>query len=195
MDRFTDDTKFSDFSADTYEQKPAMDYSLESELRKTIQRQKKTIFSLAERNRVWKIICFALVVLLVIESVLLWVNSNDDTPSIPEVSQMQSEADVQSEQTDIQVPASRPVNEERIEEILSQMTLVDKIHQMLFVTPEVLTGFESVTAAGESTEASLAEHKVGGIIYNDTNLEDSEQLKAMLSERKPEVSVLTLLVQ
>ena len=90
MDKFTDDTRFSDFSADTYEQKPAMDYSLESELRKTIQRQKKTIFSLAERNRVWKIISFALAVLLVIESVLLWVNSNDDTSHIPDASQMQT---------------------------------------------------------------------------------------------------------
>lgn len=181
MDRFTDDTRFSDYSADTYEQKPAMDYSLQNELRKTIQRQKKTIFSLAERNRVWKIICFVLVVLLVIESVLLWVNSNEDTPHIPDASQVQTGQGEIAEQPSVEVPPSHPVNEERIEEILSQMTLVDKIHQMMFVTPEELTGFESVTAAGESTEASLAERKVGGIIYNDTNIEGAEQLTSMLT--------------
>ncbi len=180
MDRFTDDARFSGFSNDTYEQKPAMDYSLESELRKTIQRQKKTIFSLAERNRVWKIISLVLAILLVVQSIVLWANTNSDTPKIPDASQNQPQQSTQTEVSEVQVPTEFAVDEQKISQMLSQMTLIDKIHQMLFVTPEELTGYESVTAAGESTETALGEHKVGGIIYAPSNIENIDQAKEML---------------
>ncbi|MBQ7900946.1 MAG: glycoside hydrolase family 3 protein [Clostridia bacterium] len=172
MDRFSDNTY-------SYEEKPANTYSLENELRKTIQRQKKTIFSLAERNRVWKIICAVLAVLLVVESVLLWANSGDERTDVPKSSQVETQTTTSKEEI-AQTPSAYEVDEDEISQMLSQMTLVDKIHQMLFVTPEELTGYESVTAAGESTNSALDEHKVGGVIYSNTNIESSEQTEEML---------------
>ena len=164
MDKYTEETRFSDYSSyDTYEQKPAMDYSLENELRKTIQRQKRTIFRLAERNKLWKIISAVLAILLVIESVVLWANSDDDGAHIPEVSQVQTEDGDST--IDIQAVAPNAVDEGRIDEMLSQMTLIDKIHQMMFVSPEELTGVDAATVAGESTKSVLFDRKVGGIIY------------------------------
>ncbi len=149
-------------------------YILENELRKTIQRQKKTIFRLAERNRVWKIICAVLAALLVVESIALWGGSDENEPA-----QQTAQPQVQNQ---ISEPAaSYQADDARIDAIMSQMTLVDKINQMLMVTPEALTGFEAVTAAGESTELALANYKVGGILYNSSNFEDAVQTKQMLS--------------
>ncbi len=150
-------------------------YNLENELRKTIHRQKKTIFQLAERNRVWKIICAVLAILLVIESIALWGNQSENEPS-QQTAQLQS--NVQNNFTDATINSS--VDEARIDAIMAQMTLDDKIYQMLMVSREALTGYESVTAAGESTQMALAERKVGGILYNAGNFENAAQTKEML---------------
>ncbi len=161
----------SNFDTNEEKQNP---YILENELRKTIQRQKKTIFRLAERNRVWKIICAVLAVLLIIESIALWGGSNENEPA-------QQTAQPKAQNQISEPAASYQVDDARIDAIMSQMTLIDKINQMLMVTPEALTGFEAVTAAGESTELALANYKVGGILYNSSNFEDAVQTKQMLS--------------
>lgn len=67
------------------------------------------------------------------------------------------------------------------EAILADMTLKDKICQMLFVTPEALTGFGQVVQSGDSTRDAIANYPVGGVIYFGQNLEDQEQTKEMLA--------------
>lgn len=63
---------------------------------------------------------------------------------------------------------------------LSTMTLEEKIWQLFFVTPESLTGYNTVTRAGDATREALEEKPVGGIIYFSQNLEDREQVITML---------------
>lgn len=162
----------SNFDTNEEKQNP---YILENELRKTIQRQKKTIFQLAERNRVWKIICAVLIILLVIESVALWGGSGENEPS-HQTAQPQNQSQGITD-SNMELGAS----EARIDAIIAQMTLEDKINQMLMVSPESLTGFESVTAAGESTQTALSERKVGGVLYVAGNFEDAAQTKQMLA--------------
>lgn len=70
--------------------------------------------------------------------------------------------------------------EEKIEQILESMTLHEKICQMFIVTPEVLTGKGQVTQAGETTEQSLKDYPVGGLIYMEYNLETKKQTKKMI---------------
>lgn len=112
-------------------------YTLENDLRKTIQRQKKTIFRLAERNRMWKIVCAVLAILLVIESIALWGNSGSNEPSTQTApSQTQTSSQMP------EPPKTYEADDEAIDAIMSQMTLVDKINQMIMATPEALTGFD-----------------------------------------------------
>ena len=56
------------------------------------------------------------------------------------------------------------------EDVLSAMTLEEKVAQMFFVTPEALTGAAFVTEAGEITEERFSEYPVGGIIYFTENI-------------------------
>ena len=64
-----------------------------------------------------------------------------------------------------------------LQSILSQMTLHEKVCQMLVVTPESITG---VTAAGGTTKKALQAMPVGGILYSKPNLRSKEQVKTML---------------
>lgn len=64
--------------------------------------------------------------------------------------------------------------------MLSEMSLKEKICQMLFVTPEALTGYGTVTQSGDATRDAVANYPVGGVIYFGQNLEDREQTAEML---------------
>lgn len=69
----------------------------------------------------------------------------------------------------------------RIDEKLSSMTLDEKLCQMFVLTPESLTGADTVTAAGDSTRIHYDERPVGGVVYFAKNLNDPEQTSQMLS--------------
>lgn len=70
--------------------------------------------------------------------------------------------------------------ESQAEEILSSMSIEEKIYQMFIVAPEQLTGASPVTAAGEVTRNKLMEYPVGGLIYFEANIVSPEQIKEML---------------
>lgn len=71
--------------------------------------------------------------------------------------------------------------ESRARELLAGMTLEQKVAQLFMITPEALTGYARVTAAGEVTKQSFEQHPVGGIIYMADNLADPEQTRTMLA--------------
>lgn len=72
-------------------------------------------------------------------------------------------------QTEVQTD---PV-EEQAAQLVSQMTLEDKIAQMFVITPNALTGYASgVTAAGDTTKEAYQSRPVGGIVYMADNLTD-----------------------
>lgn len=93
------------------------------------------------------------------------------------VQETESIAETESEPETESVPSG----EQRAEAILAQMATEEKVAQLFFVTPEQLTGVETVTAAGETTAAAFSEYPVGGIIYFDANLIDAEQTTQMLA--------------
>lgn len=69
----------------------------------------------------------------------------------------------------------------KAEELLSTMTLEEKVWQMFFVTPEDITGVGTVIQAGEATKQALSEYPVGGIIYFGQNIKSAEQVKEMIA--------------
>lgn len=67
-----------------------------------------------------------------------------------------------------------------VDETLAGMTLHEKVCQMMFVTPEELTGEDGVTVAGDATRQALENYPVGGIVYFAKNLERQDQVKEMI---------------
>lgn len=67
-----------------------------------------------------------------------------------------------------------------VEDLLKQMTLDEKIYQMLFVTPESLTGVGQVITAGDTTKNALMQQPVGGLIYFAENLQDMNQITCLI---------------
>lgn len=67
-------------------------------------------------------------------------------------------------------------------DFVSAMTLEQKIAQMFVITPQALTGYANVTAAGDTTKTCYQQKPVGGIIYLEENLLGSEQTTKMLTD-------------
>lgn len=67
-------------------------------------------------------------------------------------------------------------------DFVAGMTLEQKIAQMFVITPEALTGYANVTAAGDTTKTCYQQKPVGGIIYMEENLLGSEQTTQMLTD-------------
>lgn len=66
------------------------------------------------------------------------------------------------------------------EDILSGMTLEEKVYQMFIITPEQLTGVKPATTAGSVTKDSLQKYPVGGLAYFSPNLVNAGQTSEML---------------
>lgn len=64
---------------------------------------------------------------------------------------------------------------------IAEMPLEDKIAALFMVTPEQLTGVDSVTKAGNTTKEALTRYKVGGLVYTEKNITGDDQLKELLS--------------
>lgn len=66
------------------------------------------------------------------------------------------------------------------EDLITSMSVEEKVAQMFFITPEALTGIEPVTEAGELTKECFERYPVGGIIYFRENIKSRQQLMSML---------------
>ncbi len=71
---------------------------------------------------------------------------------------------------------------QRAAEFISRMTIEEKVAQMFFITPELLTGTELVTAAGDVTTNAFDRYPVGGLVYFAKNLETPDQTRDMLRD-------------
>lgn len=76
-----------------------------------------------------------------------------------------------------------------VDETLAGMTLHEKVCQMMFVTPEELTGEDGVTVAGDATRQALENYPVGGIVYFARNLESQDQVKEMIDNSQKYSSI------
>lgn len=72
--------------------------------------------------------------------------------------------------------------ESKAEKLLEEMSLSDMVYQMMFVTPESITGVGTCVAAGETTKNALEKYPVGGIIYFAKNFETRQQTIDMIAK-------------
>lgn len=91
-----------------------------------------------------------------------------------------------NENTEMETVQEEPVTviekspEDKVEALLSSMSVEDKVAQLFVILPEALTSTDCVTAAGEATAESFNKIPVGGFTYMRQNLQSEEQVKAML---------------
>lgn len=76
------------------------------------------------------------------------------------------------------------VLEQKIEETIAGMTLVEKAAGLFIVTPEAITGVDTAVQAGEGTKAALEQYPVGGLVYFAKNMKSAEQLGEMIARTK-----------
>ena len=69
----------------------------------------------------------------------------------------------------------------KIDDLIANMSLREKVCQMMMVTPSSVTGYTYVVAAGDATKEAIQEYPVGGFFYDETNYESNSQLKEMLT--------------
>lgn len=100
----------------------------------------------------------------------------------PDTQSTEISDDTQTSQngSDVAEPAVDPLDEQAAQ-IVSGMALEDKVAQMFVITPEALTGYTSVTAAGDTTKTAYESRPVGGLIYMADNLLSTEQTTEMLT--------------
>ncbi len=137
------------------------------------------------RNAIVILIIFLMVIaLLVISGVYVFNRfvrtDNSGSQEVVQVDDTETPAETEE--------ATETEQEEVIDELTQQatefvagMTLEDKIAQMFMITPEALTGYSNVTAAGDATKEAYNSRPVGGIIYMSNNLQGTEQTTTMLT--------------
>ncbi len=92
-------------------------------------------------------------------------------------------------------PTPEPTPEpDEAEMLLAQMTLWEKLCQMLILRPGDLGGGEPVTAVDEALRRGLAETPVGGFFLDTGNMKDSAQLQALTGELQAASKLPLLLV-
>lgn len=69
----------------------------------------------------------------------------------------------------------------RARELLSDMTLYEKLCQLLVVTPDVITGVSPTQAADDTARAALEQYPVGGFMFSQENIADRRQTIDMLA--------------
>lgn len=103
----------------------------------------------------------------------------EDRPSTMEDYNTEETASLQDAPA-IAPPSDSDTSLTRAKVMVEKMTLEEKICQMLFVTPEALTGYTKVTQSGSASRTAIEQRPVGGIIYFGDNLVTMEQTTEMI---------------
>lgn len=67
-----------------------------------------------------------------------------------------------------------------VDDVVSRLTLEQKVAQLFVIKPEDIVDVGIVVAAGDATKEALQQYPVGGICYFGQNLEDPDQTREML---------------
>lgn len=83
--------------------------------------------------------------------------------------------------------------DQKVNQRIDSHGLEEQVLQMFMITPEALTGSESVTVADDSFKTSLEQYPVGGLIFFAQNLENPDQTRNLLSTIQSDYSQMGLL--
>ncbi|MCI9175795.1 MAG: glycoside hydrolase family 3 protein [Lachnospiraceae bacterium] len=117
------------------------------------------------------------------------IQTEQKLPQFQEPGQSYSEPEIVESQSDTEISLSKQGNTEtlfqqQIQAKIASMTLEEKVAQLFLITPEALTGFSSVTAAGSTTRDAISQYPVGGLIFFEGNLQSRQQVTEMLRKQQ-----------
>ncbi|MCR4650395.1 MAG: glycoside hydrolase family 3 protein [Lachnospiraceae bacterium] len=94
-----------------------------------------------------------------------------------------SEAETETE-TETEEETTVDLLEEVVRDCIDDMPIEDKVAGLFIITPEQLTGVDTVLQAGDGTKEALDKYHIGGLIYFDKNIKSEEQLTEMITNTK-----------
>lgn len=104
---------------------------------------------------------------------------------LEELSEMEEETPTVEAPEEMTEPVEETdYTEEVVNSWISGMTREEKVAGLFMITPEALTGTDTVIKAGDTTKEKLGEHPVGGLIYFSKNIQSAEQLTEMLQNTR-----------
>ena len=107
------------------------------------------------RNRIT--IILLLLLLLILSAFLLFLMIKKDNFLSQNSEQNATDIEANSETSKDEDASS----DQKIDAMISEMSLEEKVCQLFFITPESLTGTDVVTQAGDTTKACLEQYPVG----------------------------------
>lgn len=116
-------------------------------------------------------------------------NDNGNTGVAADVTERGTTTEEQTEDSQETTEVTEEEKPSLVDETLAGMTLHEKVCQMMFVTPEELTGEDGVTVAGDATRQALENYPVGGIVYFAKNLDSQDQVKEMIDNSQKYSSI------
>ncbi len=77
----------------------------------------------------------------------------------------------------------------RVEGELSEMTLHEKVCQMIFINPENLTGTDAVTRVNDDLKVTMKDYPIGGVMLKARNIQNDEQLTNLINDMQDESDI------
>lgn len=131
-------------------------------------------------NEMGKKTCIILLIIALVLAFLIYKGTNFHEPKSPKEDEIEHEDEIIIDAEKEPELTEEEKMELKIDSIIDEMTLEDKVSQLFFVMPESLTGEEAVTEAGEALENEILEYPVGGIVLFKRNIQGEEQLKRLI---------------
>lgn len=116
-----------------------------------------------------------------VSSVIEPAHEEDISFAVSDLTENEDEVVVREPEPEELEPSEAEKFEEAVHEYVSSLPIEDKVAGLFIVTPESITGVDTVIRAGEGTKAALEKYAVGGIIYSPKNINSEAQFKEMLS--------------
>lgn len=82
---------------------------------------------------------------------------------------------------EITTPSKEELLDEVVYSCISAMGIRDKVAGLFIVTPEQITGVETVARAGDGTKEAMEKYPVGGIVYFEKNIMSEDQITEMVA--------------
>lgn len=108
-------------------------------------------------------------------------NASSPAPASSSTSSSASSSSSTSDASGGTTDATDPLTT-RAQQIVSAMTIEQKVAQLFVVQPEAVTQVSTQTKAGDYTRECLKKYPVGGIVYFAKNLTSNSQTTAMLTD-------------
>ena len=111
------------------------------------------------------------------------VSAEPEKPDIVEdLTNNEQDIVVEPSEPETHEPTEQELFDAAVEAYIQAMPVDDRIAGLFIVSPEQITGVQAAVLAGDGTKKALDTYAVGGILYSEKNMVDSEQFKTMLSK-------------